>query len=74
MESVEKKTKYRRQIENCFNKLIKEVSLIYKDKNQINEKKTEKMVCLNLEDIHCLKRRLIFPNRTIQLWLCLNQL
>ena len=49
-ENVEKKIKYREQIENCFSKTIKEVTLVKKNKNQSKKNKIKSVESPKLND------------------------
>lgn len=49
-ENVEKKIKYREQIENCFSRTIKEVTLVKKNKNKSKKNKIKLVESPKLND------------------------
>lgn len=49
-ENVEKKIKYREQIENCFSRTIKEVTLVKKNKNKSKKNKIKLVESTKLND------------------------
>ena len=65
-ENVEKKIKYREQIENCFSKTIKEVTLVKKNKNQSKKNKIKSVESPKLNDGKIL---IEFPIPQIQMYM-----